>query len=284
MSDAARSESVGRSLITLPHPPADEPLGGERPFVAQRDPQPKAPPRDWGRLAAAASLVGVVLVGAAAAAAHVHAWRVAKAEEAQSRVLAHRLDAVSTKLEGLEANRSRDELANMRKVLAEIKTSAAGTRDVAGAVGQLAQRVEKLEKEQTAKLDKLGDRIDHDAAGRLAEVTARLDKLEKAANSVAAAPSPKIAPPTPPTKPEPAKAETPPVSNETTASIERPKPKLRGYYISDIRNGYAMIDSPAGEFAVAPGDMVPGGGRVLRIERHGRDWVVVTTQGQIASE
>ena len=44
-----------------------------------------------------------------------------------------------------------------------------------------------------------------------------------------------------------------------------------------------MIDGPGGEFAVGPGDVVPGGGRVLRIERHGRDWVVVTTQGQIVA-
>jgi hypothetical protein len=67
----------------------------------------------------------------------------------------------------------------------------------------------------------------------------------------------------------------------TTASIEKPRPRLRGYFVSEIHNGYAMIDGPRGEFAVAPGDLMPGGGRVLKIERHGRDWVVETTQGQI---
>ena len=49
----------------------------------------------------------------------------------------------------------------------------------------------------------------------------------------------------------------------------------------DLRNGYAMIDSPQGQFAVGPGDAVPGGGRVLRIERRGRGWAVVTTIGSI---
>ena len=144
-----------------------------------------------GTLAAAASLAGVVLVGAAAAAAHVHAWRVTRAEEAQARALAHRLDGMTTRLESLETNRSRDELANLKKVLAEIRAGAASARDVGGAVAQLGQRVDKLEKDQGARLDKLGDRIEHDAAARLADVTARLDKLEaKAAPPVATAAAP----------------------------------------------------------------------------------------------
>jgi len=284
-----RARRIGE-LKLLPYFPAeDETLRArreERPFVTEVEASPAKPPRDWGRLAAAASLAGVVLVGAAAAAAHVHAWRVTRAEEAQARALGHRLDGMATQLESLESNRSRDDLANLKKVLAEIRASAASARDVGGAVAQLGQRVEKLEKDQSARLDKLGDRIDHDSAARIGELTTRLDKLEaKAATSVAtaAAPSPPLrAAPTPPAKPEPAKAE-PAVSNETTASIDKPRPRLRGFYVAEIHNGYAMIDSPQGEFAVTPGDVVPGGGRVLRIERHGRDWVVVTTQGQIVA-
>ena len=171
---------------------------------------------------------------------------------------------MTSRLDSLEASRSRDEVANLKKVLTEIKTAAASTRDVGGAVAQLGQRVERLEKEQGARLDKLGDRIDHDSAARLADVTARLDKLEaKAATAVpAVAPAPPKAAPTPPAKPDIAKSE-PGVSNETTASIEKPRPRLRGYYLAEIHNGYAMIDSPAGEFMVGPGDFVPGGGRVL---------------------
>ena len=144
-----------------------------------------------------------------------------------------------------------------------------------GAVSQLAARVDKLEKEQGARLDKLGDRIDRDAATRLADVSARLDKLEAKATAATAAAKPS-------TKVNVAKA-NPGVSYEPTGSIDRPPPRLRNFYLAEIRNGYAMIDGPGGEFVVAPGDFVPGGGRVLRIERRGRDWVVVTTHGQIAA-
>jgi len=252
----------------------------EIPYYSTHEPRGESPapgraPRDWRRLRAAASLAAVVAIGAAAAAAHVHELRVANAEEAQARALTHRLDAMSKRLELVEAMRSRDELVNLRKVLAEIKAGAANTRDMGGAVTQLASRVDRLEKEQGARLDKLGDRIDRNAATRLADVTARLDKLEAktAAAAVAAKPSPKLN-----------VAKTgPAVSYETTGAIGRPTPRLRNFFLAEIHNGYAMIDSPAGEFAVAPGDIVPGGGRVLRIERRGRDWVVVTTQGQIVA-
>lgn len=242
------------------------------------------PPRDWRRWRAAASLAAVVAIGGVAAAEHVHGLRVARAEHAQTRLLAHRLDAVTTQLELLEANRSHDELASMRKVLAEIKASAASTRDVGGAVTQLGARVEKLEKDQSARLDKLGDRLDHDTAAHLADMTARLEKLEtKTATAAVATAAVAAAKPTPPAKPAEMAKTTPAVSYEPTGAIEKPRPQLRGFRLAAIRNGYAMIDSPNGEFAVGPGDFVPGGGRVLRIERHGRDWVVVTTLGQIVA-
>jgi hypothetical protein len=253
----------------------------EIPYFAAREggreqPAPARSPRDWRRLSAAASLAGVLAIGAAAAAAHVHGLRVAEAEQSETHALAHRLDAMTKRLESLEASRSRDEVANLRKVLAELKVGAANTRDVGGAVGQLATRVDRLEKEQSARLDKLGDRIDRAAPARLADVTARLDRLE--GKAVAVAP----AKPSPTLKSSAGKA-SPGISYETTGSIDRAPPRLRGFYLSEIHNGYAMIDSPAGEFAVAPGDIVPGGGRVLRIERRGRDWAVVTTQGRIVA-
>ena len=254
-----------------------------------------APRRDWRRIGAAASLAFVVAIGGAVAAAHLR--QSARAELAESRALAHRLDALTTKLDSLETGRIRDELASQRELIAEIKAGAANARDAGGAVAQLASRVDRLEKDQSARLDKLAERWDHDATGRLAEMTARLDKLE----TKAAAPVVAAAAPTPPAKPEAAKTETakievakaeaakaeatkpaPNVSYETTGSIAKPA-RLRGFRVAEIHNGYAIIDGPNGEFEVGPGDRAPDGGRVLRIERHGRDWVVVTTIGEIAA-
>lgn len=265
-------------MLRVEAPFRDAPEYEARPAAATKG-------RDWKRIRAAASLAALVVIGGAAAAAHVHALNVATAGQAQARGMAQRLDTISSRLETLEANRSRDEVASLRKLLAEIKSSAANTRDVGGVVGQLVARVDKIEKEQGARLDKLGERIDHDSAARLTEMTARLDKLEAkvAAPAKPAAPVVATAPAKPATATEVAKA-APGVSYDPTGAIDKPRPRLRGYFLAQVHNGYATIDSPGGEFAVAPGDLVPGGGRVLRIERRGRDWVVVTTQGQIVAE
>jgi hypothetical protein len=256
-------EKRTRTLVLMPAPaPRDEtPRWSEARFA---DAPPEEPPtgRVSGRWRAAASLAAIVLF-CAAAAAQIH---IVSTERRQTRALDRRLDAIVAQLHALDANRPHDDLASLKKSLADIKASAASAHDLGGAVGQLTARVDRLEKDQSNHLD----RLDRDSTQRLAEIAQRLEKLEAKATAAVVA------------KTEVPKA-APGVSLETTGAIEKPKPRLRNFYLADIRNGYAMIGGPEGEFAVAPGDNVPGGGRVLRIERHGRDWVVVTTLGQIAS-
>src|SRR5207237_6436298 len=140
------------ALKLLPYyPPREEhPFFAARPedacFATPRPPAARPAQRKWRRIAAAASLAGVVAIGGAAAAAHMRGLLSVDARQAQA--MAHRLDAMSARLETLEANRSRDETASVKKLLAEIRSGAAGTRDVGGAVGQLAARVAKVEKDQ----------------------------------------------------------------------------------------------------------------------------------------
>ena len=119
----------------------------------------------------------------------------------------------------------------------------------------------------------MAERLENDSSSRFAELAARMDKLEKNP-SVASAASSK--PPAGPARPEAV------VSNETTGSIEKPKPPLRGYAVVGIGDGFAVIEGREGVMQVAAGDSIPGLGRVLRIERHGREWNVVTSVGVIA--
>ena len=138
---------------------------------------------------------------------------------------------------------------------------------------------------QIGKEGRLADcrrgRSDHDASPRFADLAARLDKLEKKA----ASPTVAAVAPAPPPKPIPIPAKVDPVvSNETTASIEKPKPPLRGYAVIGVGDGFAMIGGREGEISVGAGDTIPGLGRVLRIERHGREWLVVTSVGVISGE
>ena len=302
--------------------PMSEPRVEIPPFQASR---PKIG-RDFAMKGAAAGLALLILIGGAAA---YHGF-------GQSALLASKtpvnedLTAIVAnlrdRLDSLDAARAKEETADIRKVLGELKAQASATHDVGAAIGQLTSRVDRVERDQGAHLDKLGDRMDHDSSSRFADLAARIDKLEKKTASAApvkadefAAPiaqlsarvdklgerieretSPRFAdlsgrldklekktaaPSVASVVPAPAKPAlvAANVSNETTGSIERPKPPLRGYMVVDVRDGYATIEGREGAMSVAPGDTLPGLGRVLRIERRGREWDVVTSLGVISS-
>jgi hypothetical protein len=246
----------------------------------------RAPPRAGLSKAvvwASSLAAGLALIaGVAAAALYDHARETsllaAKSEETRS--LAETVKTLKDRIDAIEAARAHDESADMRRIAAEMKGESAGARELSANLGQTNARIDKLERDHGARLDKLADRLDHETAGKLADLSGKLadlsghlDKLEKrpvAAAPVAAAPQ---------AKPVPAAAT---VSNETTGSIDRPK--LHGYWLVEADEGYAVIDGRDGPQQVAPGDVLPGIGRVQRIERRGRDWVVVTSAGVIAGD
>ncbi len=194
---------------------------------------------------------------------------------------------------------------------------------------QLTERLEQIEHQYGARLDKLGERFDEDSSSRFADIAARLDKLEKKAAlpvtppsesadvvarldklekriAAAATPASEIAGlttrlnklekraavagassanPLPPATPRQlslmARAE-PSAPNETARPAD-PGPVLRDYSVESVRDGIAVINGRDGPQEVAPGDSVPGAGRVLRIEKQGNDWFVLTSRGVIAS-
>jgi len=239
----------------------------------------RAPPRAGLSRAvvwASSLAAGLALIAGVAAAAlydHARETNLIAAKSEETRSLAQTVKTLKDRIDAIEAARAHDEGADMRKIAAEMKGESAGVRDLSANLGQTNARIDKLERDHGARLDKLADRFDHETAGKLADLSGRLDKVEK--RPVAAAP---VAP-APPAKPVPAAAM---VSNETTGSIDRPK--LRGYWLVEADEGYAVIDGRDGPQQVAPGDVLPGIGRVQRIERRGRDWVVVTSAGVIAGD
>jgi len=287
----------------------------------------------------AAALALLFLLGAGAVYERVRQTSLFAAKVQENEHLVSSVSNLTERLDAIEAARAREQTADVRKLLGEIKLGASATRDVSAAITQLTARVDHVERDQGARMDKLAERIDHDSSSRFADLAARLDKLEKKAAlpvvaSVAPAP-PKPAPdisgpiaqltsrvdklgdriehessarlaeltarldkleknavqptlasvaPTP-SKPAPVPAKLDPiVSNETTGAIEKSRAPLRGYAVLEVRDGLATIEGREGSISVAPGDAIPGVGRVLRIERRGREWTVVTTAGVIGAE
>ena len=202
-------------------------------------------------------------------------------------------------------------------------------RNIGAALTQVTVRLDQIEHEYGARLDKLSQRVDQDSSSRFADIAARLDRLEKKAASpaapaseiadvvarldklekraaVAAAPASELADITtrlnklekrtavpapssakplasaPPKQSSLMAGEEPSASNET-ARPDNPGPLLREYSVENVRDGVAVVDSRYGPQEVARGDFIPGAGRVLRIEKRGGDWVVLTSRGVIAS-
>ena len=118
-------------------------------------------------------------------------------------------------------------------------------------------------------------------ASEIAGLTTRLNKLEKRA-AVAGASSANPLPPAAPKQSSLMARAEPSAPNETARS-DNPGPLLRDYSVEDARDGIAVVDSRSGPQEVAPGDSIPGAGRVLRIEKRGGDWFVLTSRGVIAS-
>jgi hypothetical protein len=201
----------------------------------------------------------------------------------ETEALARTVDSLTARLDAIDNAKAHDELVELRRSVGEIRSGSASSQELGSALAQLSQRVETLDREASAKVEKLGERFDHEATTQAAELSARIEKLEK--RVVAAAPSPAPSPGAPAQPKQPAVAPRfgANVSMETTGSIERPRPLLRRYVVLGVRDDVALIEGRDGERAVRLGDVLPGAGRVERIEPAGEGWVVVTDQGLIGA-
>ena len=199
-----------------------------------------------------------------------------RATETES--LAHTLKSLKVRLDAIDTAVSSADLADLRQSIGEIKSTAVSTREISGALAQLSQRVDKLDHEATAKVEKLTERVDHEASAMSAGLSTRIDKLEQ--KVAAPPPAPMQAAQS---KQTPARPKFDNVSMDRTSSIERPRPLLRGYVVLDARDDVALVGGRYGQREVRQGDFLPGAGRVERIELRGEGWVVMTSEGLIAS-
>ena len=159
------------------------------------------------------------------------------------------------------------------------------TRDLSAALTQLTVRLDQIEHEYGARLDKLSERVDQDSSSRFADIAARLDKLEKkvalpatpaseSADVVArldklekrvAVAGASSANPLPPAAPKQSSlmARAEPSAPNETARSDNPGPLLRDFSVENVRDGIAVVDSRNGPQEVAPGDFYPWGGARL---------------------
>ena len=194
------------------------------------------------------------------------------------------------------------ELTQVTRRLDRIETTFAARLDQVGQrsdpnasarFADLSARLDTLEKKSAApapnsvelselgtKLEKLEKKVAAATPSKeVSDLAIRLDKLEKRMAAALDGPA----------RPEAdagtkhgsvvAKAQPPGPNGDARPGAARPV--LRDYRVSDVQDGFAVVEGRYGTQEVAPGDFVPGAGRVLRIERRGGEWYVLTSNGVI---
>lgn len=184
---------------------------------------------------------------------------------------------------GQEVARLTAELKTVRGSVETLRLEREKSRgELAGKQAQLAEKVERFEKDVTARAGRLAEQVERlEKGARVQALSDRLDRLERFGTPVAVVPMP-------PQKP--VAAATPAADIGQTGSLADPKKaepdprktKIEGIFVRDIDDGFALIELRNGGYMdVAVGYTVPGIGRVEAIERRGRQWVVVTPKGYI---
>ena len=309
------------------------------PFAAPTTEVERAKARGWKPLSIAIGLALFAASGAVAVYGSPANSTFATTRDQAIAGLVSAVDILKTLLEAITGSKQREE-------------ERAAIHDLGAALAQATVRLDQIQHQYDARLDRLSERIDQDSSTRFADIGARLDKLEQRAAAPttsaselagvvarldalekratpAAAPTPPLAdvtarldklekkeavtappsPEVPDTGPRLGKGEKkaavppassvmplPPAAPKQSMLMARADPSaanasarpdnsqpLRDYSVEDVRFGIAAIRSRHGSQQVAPGEMIPGAGRVLRIERRGANWVVVTSLGVIAS-
>jgi TolA-binding protein len=184
---------------------------------------------------------------------------------------------------------------NVQKMAADIHSLQASLEALRATQSQTAKGVTALEglttrldtakRETSAAISALTDKVDRiqrEPDAKLSQVIDRLDRIERefaappAASSIGAATA--------------AAAQKQPQISVASAkqvpeAVEgQKKPRLiTSWIVRDVYDGTALIENPQGTIEVAPGDIIPGAGRVKSIERRGSGWIVITSEGVVDS-
>ena len=218
---------------------------------------------------------------------------------ALSRPASVRPDALAALETTLDAGRTETvrlaaDIAQLHTVLADLRASTdVARKEAASRSTALGERLAQVDKSLNGKITALGERleqVERDHNTRLSGLAAQLDR--RAAATPAAA---KAEPTQTGSIGEPARAaEAKPEVKVADAKVSEPKakpaaadkpPVIEGWALRDVYEGTAILENRRRRLVeVAPGDVIPGVGRVEGVERHGREWVVVTRQGLVTAQ
>jgi hypothetical protein len=199
-------------------------------------------------------------------------------DQAALRAVAEGLHHVDRKVEAVTQRLGADaqgrELASLKKALAEQKTHSETERQQYRLeLAWLSERLDAASREPSARLQVVMQRLDamenRTAQSATASFPAGDDNVTIAQRTD---------PPAPP-RHRPG-VELPPL---LPASARAAMPQ-HGYVLRRVTGGTAFVESRDGLRSVELGHVLPGAGRVTKIEKRAQGWVVVTSRGVIDSD
>jgi len=294
-----RRDAAGRRE---PNPPRDPRADGAPPLVDmtcerlyRRYEMPRArsasrrPSRPWKWI------IGAGAGGASIAAAITLVWAVGAARlddgATSPQALADAVGALQHKVATLES-------ATVTKP-AERAAAAANVARLHAAIARLEARLDAGAGKTSTKLTQVASQLEkldaqsaRESAAKLSEITERLDRLHHQIAAISMETTGSIPKPTPaaaaPLLPfHTAAAVSPPreIRAKDTQAHRAETPRLLdNWVLRGVHDGTALVEGAQGLREVTPGSVLPGAGRVKSIERHGGNWVVITTAGVIDPE
>jgi hypothetical protein len=292
MMRQSRSKSDG-SRMRMDHPDDDTKAASEKgrdgasrtsaaqglvPWAATAEARRKESPSRLRRFVVAGSRAVVVAVGLGLGAAAAH-FAFSDPSLLQT-ILAKTIQKPSSPPESL-AGQTTDVLDELRSEIADLRVALARDHDEAGSVAakkkldDFAARFEKATRDSGAFAE-LAAKIDpllRETSARLQGLAERLDRLERRIEAAAE----------PVAKPTQVSAEPHGAARDASNAAEaaRNPPIIKGWILREVYDGVALVEGAGGAVEVAPGETLPGAGRVKSIERKGHGWIVVTSRGVI---
>jgi hypothetical protein len=127
-----------------------------------------------GAIAAGLALAGVAVAASLSLKAQHDQVLASQSNETEN--LAETVKALKARLNAIDAAKHED-VIELRKSVAELKSGLAAAQGSSTTLAQFTARADHIEHDLSARIEKLGDRVDHDAATHNADFTAKLEKL-----------------------------------------------------------------------------------------------------------
>ncbi len=236
---------------------------GEKPFAEAQSPA-------WRSFVAPLGAIALVLgIGWTVAARIDDARRAGAAEQVAARA------AATSAAEALRAAQTqRQEIAALRGNVEALKSKLDTQAQKAHASETTVAALQKSLAEQKAQAEAAEQQLQ----ARLEKVQnfAAEKAIDRAATASIAKPLPK---PQPTTQPA-----TLPMAQPRPATAQLSPGLYRAFVLRDVEGGRAVVEGPQGLEEVMPGDILPGGARVEKIEKRGMTWMVLTDRGAIAPD